>query len=435
MAGAPVQSIKTATIDSSTYGVIADEYNGIKPKLSVKIGDSVARGQELFVAKEYPSIRFLSPCAGIVTALHRGQRRVLQSIVIEAQSNASESFDLPDINQKPGTPEVSAALQRAGLWQSFKTRPYSNIPEPTARPHSIFVNAIDTRPLCADPQVVIADSKDYFIGGLRVITALADCPIYLCVARGADIPTPDSERIKRAEFHGGHPAGLSGTHIHLIDPVNTDKTVWSINYQDVIMIGEWFATGQYPVSKVIALAGPSIKHPRLLRTQLGAPIRELSKGQINGDSVRLINGSVLDGVRIESDLSHAYVSRFQNQITALPETAPTKKFAWLRPGIGVFSITRTFLPQWMKKPAFTCMQNGSERAVIPIGVYERVLPFDMLATPLLKSLLVMDIEMAQKLGCLELDEEDLALCTYVCPSKYEFGVALRQNLNRILREG
>lgn len=438
VSGAPLQQIENMELKPARYALLASEYQDLKPLMKVDIGDRVARGQELFVHKHWNSIRFLSPVAGTVSAIHRGERRVLQSVEITPEGDDCEAFTVWDDAKIASAPahDIASALQLGGLWQAFKTRPFGKIPAPDSAPQAIFVTAIDTRPLAADPQVIVAEYQDYFDKGLQIITRLTAGNVYLCVAQGSTTTAKDHPRIKRAEFSGPHPAGLAGTHIHLLEPVSQDKTVWSVNYQDVIAIGELFCTGVYPVARVVALAGPSCKNPRLIRTQLGTPIEEICRGQIETDNVRIVSGSLLDGQRVDDHDALAYVGRFQQQIVALPDQGERKLLAWIRPGLKLFSVTRAFLPSALGRAlTFSCMQNGSERAVVPIGLYERVLPLDMLATPLLKALLVTDTEMAQKLGCLELDEEDLALCTYVCPSKYEFGTALRNSLQQIEKEG
>ena len=437
--GEPQQTIEDAP-ESSSFAFFACEYRGLKPLMKVAVGDRVARGQELFVHKTWPQIRFLAPAAGTVGAINRGAYRVLQSIEIKPEGDECESFATwPDEAVAAASrDEIAAHLQQAGLWPALRTRPYSKVPAPDGRPHSIFVTAIDTRPLAADPQPVVEQAGAYFATGLKALAGLTDGLLYLCVAENSSIGAVDHPRIRRVEFAGTHPAGLAGTHIHFLDPVYADKVVWSINYQDVIAIGELFATGVYPVARVISLAGPSCKRPRLIRTRLGASIKDICRGELEPANVRVIAGSVLDGERACEDDALSYLGRFHLQVTALPEHGQRKAFAWIRPGLDLFSVTRAFWPARLRRKrgfSFSCMQNGSERAVVPLGLYERVFPLELLILPLIRSLLVMDTAMAQQLGCLELDEEDLALCSYVCPGKHEFGPVLRSNLERIEKEG
>ena len=435
--GTPLQEIDNIQSDIPRSALLASEYQDLKPLMKVDVGDRVEQGQTLFVHKDWNSVRFLSPATGTVHAIHRGERRVLQSIEIATEGTECKRFDVWDGTRIEGAmaADIASAVQVGGLWQAFKTRPFGKIPAPDSQPHSIFITAIDTRPLAANPQVIIAKYQDYFDTGIKAIARLTEGSVYLCVAQDSTVSSVHP-CVERAEFSGPHPAGLAGTHIHLLDPVSQNKCVWSINYQDVIAIGELLTTGIYPVNRVVALAGPSCHKPRLVQTQLGTPIDAICRGEIETDNTRIVCGSLLDGYKASGNPAVAYIGRMQQQIVALPEEGERKTLAWIRPGLNLFSVTRAFVPHLLGSALnFSCTQNGSERAVVPIGLYERVLPFDMLATPLLKSLLVTDTVMAQKLGCLELDEEDLALCTYVCPSKSEFGVALRHSLRRIEKEG
>jgi Na+-transporting NADH:ubiquinone oxidoreductase subunit A len=315
----------------------------------------------------------------------------------------------------------------------LRTRPYSKIPVPGSQPHSLFVTAMDTNPLSADPALVIAAASTDFSAGLQVLTRLMDGPVHLCVAAGADIQAV--EGVTRHEFSGPHPAGLVGTHIHFIDPVSAGKTVWHIGYQDVIAIGRLFLTGRLDTARVVALSGPSVVNPLLLRTRLGASIADLTQGCLRAGDIRLISGSVLSGRRAEGPLG--YLGRYHNQVSALEEGAQRTFMRYLSPGADAHSALPIYVSSL--KPAKTfamnCNTNGSERAMVPLGNYEKVMPLDILPTQLLRALIVGDTETAQKLGCLELDEEDLALCTYVCVGKYEYGPILRKNLSRIEKEG
>ncbi len=236
-------------------------------------------------------------------------------------------------------------------------------------------------------------------------------------------------------FAGPHPAGLPGTHIHFLDPVNATKSVWSINYQDVIAIGKLFTTGQLWTERVVALAGPVVEQPRLVRTRLGANLSELTAGELQPGSNRVVSGSVLGGRTAQG--AFAFLGRYHLQVSCLTEGNERELMHYLRAGVNKHSVMNIFVSKLMaaKKFAFSTSTNGSPRAMVPVGNYEAVMPLDILPTQLLRYLIVGDTEMAQKLGCLELDEEDLALCTYVCAGKYEYGPILRDNLARIEKEG
>jgi Na+-transporting NADH:ubiquinone oxidoreductase subunit A len=252
---------------------------------------------------------------------------------------------------------------------------------------------------------------------------------------GSFIPHPDLDQLVVQEFAGPHPAGLSGTHIHLLDPVSKQKTIWTINYQDVIAIGKLFTSGELFVERVISLAGPEIKRPRLLRARLGASIDDLIHNEEKTDENRIVSGSVLYGHEAADQL--AYLGRYHLQVSALQETSKQEFMAWIRPGGDRFSILNIFTSRFTrgKRFDFSTTTHGEHRAMVPVGTYEDVMPLDILPTPLLRALIIKDTDTAQALGCLELDEEDLALCTYVCPGKYDYGLLLRECLNQIEKEG
>ena len=439
--GKPQQRI-TDGFSPARTALVFRGYRNLKPRLNVSRGDEVACGQALVENKALPGVCYVSPASGVIEAIHRGERRKLLSIVIRSQGQNHIEFNQYSEEQVASLSrtEIQTQLLSSGLWATLCTRPYSETPSPEDSPHSIFVTAMDSRPLAADPQVVVTalpEQSRYFTAGLRILSRLGNVTVYVCVAKDSKIVVPNDAQLKRVEFCGPHPAGLLGTHIHFLDPIYDGKIVWGIGYQDVIAIGELFLTGIYPTRRIIALAGPAVKNPRLMRVHLGTPLSDISNGELQAGVARVIAGSPLDGSKVVDET--AYLSPFDLQVSALPEQAEMPFLAWLRPGLNLFSITRAFpfssFRRRQTKWSFSCMQNGSKRAIVPIGLYERVLPMDLLATQLIKSLLVKDTDAAQRLGCLELAEEDLALCSYVCPGKHDFGPILRMNLETIKQEG
>ena len=435
MTGAPVQRMEGSPPVASV-ALIGFDYHGLKPSMLVQEGDRVKLGQPVFVDKTNPGVFFTAPGAGVVRAIHRGEQRVLQSVVIDLDGDEEEQFGAVADAQLDSLAEseLRDKLLRSGLWTALRTRPFSKVPAADASPASIFVTAIDTHPLAADPVVVIAEAAEDFQRGLRVLARLAK--VFLCTAPGAAIPGSDLPNVQREEFSGPHPAGLAGTHIHFLDPVGAHKTVWSIGYQDVIAIGRLFATGRLDVRRVVAIGGPMVMQPRLLRTRLGASLDDLVAGEIKpGKPVRVVSGSVFGGRTSRG--ACAWLGRYHQQISCLAEGTEREFLHYLRPGLEKHSVLNLFVSKLFpaKRFDFTTTTNGSERAMVPIGNYEAVMPLDILPTQLLRALIVADGEMAQKLGCLELDEEDLALCTYVCAGKYEYGPILRDNLARIEKEG
>jgi Na+-transporting NADH:ubiquinone oxidoreductase subunit A len=437
--GAPEQAIEDAR-PTKLAGVLGRDYVGLKPSMQVQEGDRVRLGQVLFSDRRTPGVNITSPAAGIVRSIRRGARRVLQAVIIELDGNEEETFDSWPASQlgalEPET--IKDNLCRSGLWACFRARPYSRIPDPTTAPHAIFVTALDTNPLAPDPAVVLgAGGGEAFAHGLAVISKLTVGQLFLCKSPGAAIPQPEGiDNLVVAEFEGPHPAGLPGTHIHFLYPVNAKRAVWHLGYQDVIAIGRLFTTGRIDPERVISLAGPPVSRPRLLRTRMGAQVEPLLVDEVGGEAeCRVLSGSVWAGFRAVGWAG--FLGRYHNQLTILEEGRRREFLGWILPGGDKFSVTNAFLSSLMPRRqfGFSTAQNGSPRAMVPIGSYERVMPLEILPTQLLRALVVGDTDHAQQLGALELDEEDLALCSFVCPGKYDYGPVLRARLEQIEKEG
>lgn len=443
LAGSPEQHIDAAA-PARRVALLGDDYVGMKPTMLVAEGDQVKLGQALFEDKKNPGIMFTAPASGTVVGVSRGAKRKFESVEIDVQGDERVEFDVVRGKDPASISRQSLvdALVASGLWTALRTRPYGCVPSIDSSPHSIFVQAIDTNPLAADPAVAIADRKDQFLLGLRVVKQLTDGKVFLCKAAGSEIPSGGIEGVDVESFSGPHPAGLVGTHIHFLDPVGPRKTVWYLNYQDVCAFGSFMQTGTLDTRRVISLAGPLVTKPRLLQTQLGASISELIDGEYDtqdelGESVvvRPISGSVLCGRKATDP--HHYLGRYHSQVSLLQEGTAREFLGWQGPGFDKYSLTKIYASAGLpgKKFKMTTTTHGSERAMVPMGTYEKVMPLDILATQLLRSLIVRDTEEAQSLGALELEEEDIALCTFVCPGKYDYGSLLRENLNTIKREG
>ncbi|XOV81097.1 MAG: Na(+)-translocating NADH-quinone reductase subunit A [Aestuariibacter sp.] len=434
ISGAPTQQIHDGAA-VSTVALLGEEYIGMRPTMFVKVGDAVKKGQPLFEDKKNPGVLFTAPAAGEVVAINRGAKRVLQSVVIAVKGDEQASLPAYDaVQQELNRETATKLLIESGLWTSFRTRPFSKSPAVDSTPAAIFVNAMDTNPLAADPALVIAERPADFEKGLSVIALLTDGKTYLSKASGSSI-SAGAAKVETAEFAGPHPAGLVGTHIHFLDSAGAGKTVWHLGYQDVITIGKLFASGKLDFSRVISLAGPAVANPRLIRTTLGANTNELTEGEIADGETRAISGSVLHGTHAHG--VHSYLGRWTNQLTVLMEDREKRFLGWITPGGDKHSVTRAYLGHLNPKRLFnmTTTTNGSDRAMVPIGNYERIMPLDVLPTLLLRDLLSGDTDGAQSMGCLELDEEDLALCSYVCPGKYDYGPVLRDTLDKIEKEG
>lgn len=436
IAGQPdSQRIDDVTV--SRVAIVGEEYVGLRPSMAVKEGDRVIKGQLLFEDKKIPGVRFTSPACGTVSAIHRGERRVLQSVVIDIDGDESVAFTRYAADELATLPRdtVASQLIESGLWTAMRTRPFSKTPTPGTEPVAIFVTAMDTNPLAADPQPIILAQREAFNAGLTLLTRLTDGKVHVCQSSGGKLGGHPQGQVTFNQFTGPHPAGLVGTHIHFLEPVSLNKQVWHLNYQDVIAIGKLFLDGVLWTERVIALGGPQVKHPRLLRTRLGADLNALLVDELVEGENRVLSGSVLNGTQAIGP--HAFLGRFHLQVSVLKEGREKELLGWVAPGRDKFSITRTTLGHFLKKKLFNFSTDthGGERAMVPIGSYERVMPLDILPTVLLRDLLAGDTDSAQALGCLELDEEDLALCTYVCPGKYEYGPVLRRVLTQIEQEG
>ena len=437
ISGQPKQSIDECLVNR--VALLGRDYLGLRPSLQIEVGERVKRGQLLFTDKHKPGVSFTAPAGGTISSINRGERRALLSVVIDVDQSDEpqlvfDRYPASQLEQLPAQ-QVRQNLLSSGLWSSFRTRPFSKIPAADSSPAAIFVTAMDSNPLAANPEVVIKGYESNFCHGLTLLSKLTKGKVFLCKQAGSKIPLSGNGRIEVEEFSGPHPAGLVGTHIHFLLPVDKQRTVWSINYQDVIAIGHLFTTGELRTERVVALAGPQVRDPRLLRTRMGADISQLVAGELNAGELRIISGSPLHGD--DASGAEAYLGRYHQQVSVLSEGRQQQLLGWAMPGTNKFSVLNLFLSRLLpNKPLpLTTSTGGRPRAMVPIGAYEKVMPLDMLATPLLRALIVKDSDSAQQLGCLELDEEDLALCTFVCPGKYDYGPLLREMLSQIEREG
>lgn len=444
--GTPVQEINQAQ-EVTHVGLLGHDHPNMKPRMHVQVGDRVKRGQRLYSDRKTEGVHFCAPAAGEVVAIHRGERRAFQSLVIKMtdgeRADATPEGDFAPIVAKIGkASELSgeslrALLSETGLWTALRTRPYDHVPGPDTEAAAIFVTAIDTNPLTADPKVVLTGQEEAFVEGLRALSKLTTGKLFVCTDADWSIDVNGVDRAERHVFRGVHPAGLVGTHIHTLLPAHKGRVVWHIGYQDVAAIGHLLLSGRLNMQRTVALAGPVVHAPRLVRTRYGASTVELCAGEYDeAKEVRVVSGSVLFGHAAGNE-TFGYLNRYHNQVSVLSEDRERELFGWLAPGFGRFSTVRAFASRWLpqREFAFTTTTHGSHRAMVPIGMFERVMPLDIEPTFLLRSLLVGDLERAEELGALELGEEDLALCSFVSPGKEDYGVALRAVLDTIWKEG
>ena len=422
-----------------TVATLGEEFVGMRPTMFVKVGDRVKKGQVIFSDKKNPGVKFTAQAAGVVKEINRGEKRVLQSVVLEVESEVDgndqitftsySASELDSVSRE----DVVKTLVDSGLWTALRTRPFSKVPAIDSTAAAIFVSAMDTNPLAANPEVVIAEQIEAFKNGLTILSRLTDGEVFVSKAPGTNIPVVDAVQVN--EFAGKHPSGLVGTHIHFLKPVSANKFVWHLGYQDVIAFGKLFTSGELDSTRVISLAGPASKNPRLVRTLLGASTAELTTDEASDGELRVVSGSLLMGST--ANTVHGYLGRYHVQVSLILEGREKEFIGYMYPGSNKFSVTRAYLSHFFPKKLFnmTTTTNGSDRAMVPIGNFERVMPLDILPTMLLRDLVAGDTDTAQQLGALELDEEDLALCTFVCPGKTDYGVHLRDCLTTIEKEG
>jgi Na+-transporting NADH:ubiquinone oxidoreductase subunit A len=411
IAGAPAgDTFQEKTVASAA--ILGRDFPGVKFELMAEQGRPVKAGEALLRDRHRPSIVFASPISGTMGSINRGARRALVSLtVIGDGADDTVVFDVADA---PSRDRIRRLMLESGLWPALRTRPFGHIPDPAGEPKALLVTAIDTEPLAPDPAPIIAAHASHFCRGVDTLSQLTESPLYLCQAGNADIPVGESKRLRIASFDGPHPAGLPGVHINQLCPIGFDGAeVWHIGYQDVIALGCLMATGRSWMQRIVSLAGPSVAEPRVISVALGAAIDEVVAGELKDDGARVISGSVLSGHIAFG--SEAYLGRHHRQITALPEANQQRVAPW-------------------RRAVFDTALGGAPGPLIPTGDFERVAPPGVLAVPLLRALLVGDVDRARDLGALELVEEDVMLLSYVCPSKTDYGALLRKVLEQLHRE-
>ena len=427
ISGAPLNIVSDEPKVSSV-AVLSNDFVGMKPTMLVKEGDSVKAGQKIFEDKKNIGVFYTSPCGGIVRNINRGDKRKFLSIELDID-DTNEAFKFFDMGNTSN--EIKECLINSGYWNCFRTRPFNRTPNVNDVPSAIFINCCDSNPLSMDPYNIISLNEADFREGLKVLSQLFKCNMNLTYQNdNFDISNEDFEYF---QFKGPHPSGLSSTHISKIYPVNLNRTVWTINYQDIISIGFLKKNNKIRTSKLISLGGPSVHEPSLLNVRVGGNIDEICAGKLKPNS-RIISGSVLHGHESEGVMN--YLGFYDSQISAIPDEVNNIFMNWLMPGSSLHSKLNVFISSFIKPKnfIFNTSIGGGDRAIVPISSYEEVIPMDILVTQLLKALVVSDIDMAVDLGMLELVPEDLALCSYVCPSKYDYSSILMDNLNKLYQE-
>ncbi len=434
MLGAAEKIIKKAE-QAEFYAIKPTDFVGIRPKLVVKIGDKVKAGSPLFFDKFQPEVQFTSPVSGDVVEINRGDRRALLEIVVKADATIEyEQFNFgnpKDLSRE----EIIEALQRSGLWPSIRQRPYSTIANANDIPKAIYISAFDTAPLAPDMDYVAMDCESCFQKGIDVLAKLTNGTIHLNLNN--DYPASETytktNGVQINRFTGPHPSGNVGVQINKIDPINKGEIVWYTYPQEIVAIGRLFEKGIYDATKIIALTGSEVKSPKYFKIINGASIKNLVQNNVNDGELRYISGNVLTGSKISSD---GYVGFYDNQITVIPEGNYHEFFGWAKPGFKKHSASRAVF-SWLipgRKFLLDTNLHGGNRALVMSDEYNRVFPMDILPVQLLKAILVEDIDKMEQLGIYEVDEEDFALCEYVCTSKTEVQSIIRSGLDLMRKE-
>ena len=425
------------------FSVRPTEFHYVKPKLDVAIGDSVKVGTCLFHDKRQPELKFSSPAAGKIHSIDYGARRRIERININAQGSDTKQWPSfqPDEISLTDANKLQELLLEGGMWPHIRQRPYDIIANPQQRPDAIFINCMDTAPLASEADYVLQERMSDFKAGVSAMSTFCDT-IHVVTPKtlGTSIFAENTSGIKGIQFHcfsGSHPAGLVGTHIHHISSLGkAGKVVWHLNARDAALIGSFLLIGQYPTDRLVALAGSGVleKERAYFKMQAGASLEQFLEGKLNKGEMRIISGNVLTGKEIQKNDSIGF---YDDLISVIPAGRKRYFLAWMLPGFNRPTWSRTFLSRLRpssKQYAMNANRNGEERAFVKTGDYEKVVALDILPAFLIKAILTEDIELMEQLGIYETAPEDLALCSYICPSKIEFTEILRSGLDMMLEE-
>ena len=404
-------------VSSDTISVRPGDFRWLKPVLLVQAGDAVQVGTPLLADKQDERIVIVSPVAGMVQEIVRGEKRVVQYVAISRDAEAPTHLQVPFDEPSDGR-AIRALMLQYGLWSSLRQRPFAVIPNPDVRPKSVFVPCFDSNPLAPDCNVLLRGKEEHFLRGLKMLQLAGNnAPLHLCMRKGADNALFErANNVEKHYFSGPHPAGNVGTHIHHIDPIDKGDTVWFIHPQEVARIGRFFAEHILQFGKTAALTGPAVKSTGYFNTVYGADLSVLLNDNLTQDNIRIISGSVLSGRKCQE---LPLLGFYDQQMTVIAEGGKREFFGWLLPGLKKWSLSRTFLAWLTPKRTYevNTSLHGGRRAFMMTDVYDKVFPFDLMPLQLLKACEIKDIEQMEALGIYEVDSEDFALCELVCPSK------------------
>ena len=422
---------------AKTYAIKPGDWHGLTPKIIPKLCDEVKVGTPIFYDKYHPEVKFCSPVSGILSSINRGERRRIVEVVVEDDGkDTAESFKQGDPSGMKRE-EIVENLLNSGLWPLIRRRPYTVIARTEEVPKSIFISAFDTSPLAPDYDFLLKDSVDDFQWGVNVLKQLTEGKVHLNLdGRYPSVRTLSNIKgVEMNHFKGPHPAGNVGIQIHNLDPINKGEVIWVVQPQDVITMGRLFKNGKYDPSVVVALTGARVEKPQYYKTIRGTAVAPILEKQLKEGDNRVISGNVLNGKKIDPETG--FVGHFDAQVTVIREGNYHELFGWMLPGFKKMSVSRSFASRWLAPNRRFDMDtnfHGGPRPFVMTGEYEKVLPMDIYPMQLLKAILVNDIDKMEQLGIYEVDEEDLALCEFVCTSKTPVTKILRDGLRAMRKE-
>lgn len=433
LVGAAEQSTSKAVL-SNVYAINLEDFHGVTPKMLVKQGAEVKTGQPLFFNKNCEEMIFVSPVSGELIEIVRGARRKILSLKILADKTQTDTdngiFDL----ENASSIEVKAYLLKTGCWPFVKQRPYDVIANPDSNPKAIFISGYTTAPLAANSDYVLQGKEKELQVAVNALGKMTPGKVHVSVG-GSSSPLAALNGIELHKVSGPHPAGLVGTQINKIDPINKGEMVWTVSSQDLVIIGEMLLTGKFNPERIVALTGSSVKVPKYYKTKIGTEISTFLYGSgVNGENFRVINGDVLTGSKSKPD---GYLGFYNNTVTAIPEGDDYELFGWNKPIFNKISTTRALTFSWLqpkKKYELTTNTNGEHRAFVVTGQYEKVFPMDIFPMQLLKACMVKDLDEMEQLGLYEVAPEDFSLTEFICISKQPHQQIIRDGLDLLQKE-
>ncbi|MFI3301656.1 MAG: Na(+)-translocating NADH-quinone reductase subunit A [Rikenellaceae bacterium] len=422
---------------AAQYALSPLDFEGLTPKLLVKVGDKVEAGTPLFYNKYDERVVFTSPVSGTVSAINRGEKRKILGVIVDADATITyKEFTKVD-PAKATREEVVELLLSSGLWPLFIQRPYGIIADPSITPKSIFVSTFDSAPLAPDYNFVLSAEGANIQKGIEVLKSLTSGKVHFGLDGKADSSLSKMKGVEFTSFSGKHPAGNVGVQIHHVDPISKGDTVWTINIQDLAIVGRLFSTGKVDMTKIVALTGSEVKVPGYYQIVGGAPISTITAGNVKeqeeGDSIRTISGNVLTGVKSDAE---GYIAFYANSLTLIPEGDKYEFIGWLMPRFSKFSVSKSYFSWLCPKKSYRLDTNvnGGRRPFVVTGLYEKYLPMDIYPMHLLKAIIARDIDKMENLGIYEVVEEDFALCEFVDPSKTDMQQIIREGINYMIKE-